>query len=265
MSKEKQQTETLADRIRERLDDLKKTARSASLEAGRGPDAIRSIFRAEVEGIKRSPRIDTIEAIAETLETTVYWLTEGKGPKERSENSEITKALRYAKSAFDRADTVSYGGESEAGAWREIELFADVGEKTIVAIPRDPRYPACDQYAIRIRGDSMDRAGIEDGMFALVADWIGYVDHYGEPAPGRAVIVERTRNSGHEIERTCKAWVPDRARRTVRLEPRSSNPKHETITVPTNHEATGEEIRIAGLVLSAARIFGNPLIGPDDS
>lgn len=71
----------LIDRINERLAAVGLRPRTASLRAGLGADAIRSIQR----GKSQSPRIDTLAKLAPVLETTLEYLSTGTGPAELSD------------------------------------------------------------------------------------------------------------------------------------------------------------------------------------
>lgn len=66
----------LAQRVRIRLDALGLSARGASIAAGLGPDAIRTIF----SGASREPRRSTILALAEVLRCTEEYLLDGADP-----------------------------------------------------------------------------------------------------------------------------------------------------------------------------------------
>jgi len=70
----------LIDRINERLAAVGLRPRTASLRAGLGADAIRSIQR----GKSQSPRTDTLAKLAPVLETTLEYLSTGSGPAELS-------------------------------------------------------------------------------------------------------------------------------------------------------------------------------------
>lgn len=68
----------LANRIKQRLDRLGKSERKASLEAGLSDSFLRNIR----EGKSLSPRIDTLEKIADVLKTHAQWLISGEGEEE---------------------------------------------------------------------------------------------------------------------------------------------------------------------------------------
>lgn len=66
---------TLASRIAERLAATGKTARGASLEAGLGPDAVRTIL----DGRSKSPRAENLGALAKVLGCDLARLIDGDG------------------------------------------------------------------------------------------------------------------------------------------------------------------------------------------
>jgi len=66
-------TDPLKKRIRDRLNDLGKSARSASLDAGLHPDTIRNVLRER----SKNPRGDSLVKLARALDTSVEWLVDG--------------------------------------------------------------------------------------------------------------------------------------------------------------------------------------------
>lgn len=68
-------SETLPDRIKERLKAVGKSAAAASVEAGQNSGFIGDIFK----GKARNPRSDTMAKLAAVLETTPEWLLLGDG------------------------------------------------------------------------------------------------------------------------------------------------------------------------------------------
>lgn len=116
---------------------------------------------------------------------------------------------------------------------------------------RQPDYARVRQYSYQVRGDSLNAAGIEDGMWIVAADYSDFIDTYGEVESGELVVVERTRFQGAEREMTVKEIRFYRDR--YELLPRSHNPVHKPIVVPHNHNASGDdiEVRIVGVLLTA--------------
>jgi SOS-response transcriptional repressor LexA len=148
-----------------------------------------------------------------------------------------------------------YGGTVEAGDWLTVDDFnQDLADNTVpMSVPRHPGYPQLEQVAWKVRGDSMDQAGILEGMWLVGASYADYVDKVGELDNGNFVVAERTRYQGAERELTVKEV--QFARRGMRLVPRSSNPKHKEFFVDLDPEADPdrETVRILGVVLWVGR------------
>lgn len=70
-------TETLADRVRQRLAALNLSGTAASLKASGGTS--RDIVKNILNGRSINPRADTLQGLADALETTVDWLLYGDG------------------------------------------------------------------------------------------------------------------------------------------------------------------------------------------
>ncbi|GEP06451.1 hypothetical protein MOX02_44890 [Methylobacterium oxalidis] len=235
----------IRERITERLKDLNKSMRAASLDAGMGDTAIRDLMRRPTD----SPTMETIEKLARALNTTAAWLAFEAGPKTLRVGGD---GLVNANRSFTLAKV---DGEVKAGAFLRAEAFDDdLGEA--ISAPRDPEYPFARQVAYRVRGDSMNEAKprpIRDGDFIICAAW---EDLGAEPRDGQLVVVQQTINSGQLRERSVKAirLHPDR----VEFVPMSSNPEHQPIVVPRNLDPDdGREVTILALV---RYVFDNQLI-----
>lgn len=148
-----------------------------------------------------------------------------------------------------------FGGHVQAGAWLGVDEYFQQDEAAALVpdfVVRVPRYAKVRQYAYQVHGDSVNRAGIDDGMWVVVADALDFIDHYGEIESGDLVVVERTRAQGAERELTIKEIRYYRDR--YELLPKSTNTSHQPIVVPHNHNADdGIEVRVVGVVLSATR------------
>ena len=146
---------------------------------------------------------------------------------------------------------VPYGGRVNAGYFLTIDEFnQDLGDHLVPAsVPRHPGYPQLPQTAWKVIGDSMDQAGFIEGMWAVAAPYLDYIDKIGELDNGNYVIVERRRFGGGEIERTVKEV--QFARRGMRLVPRSSNPDYKEFFIDLDDGADNdvEEVRIIAVVL----------------
>lgn len=227
----------IRERIRERLTDLKKSMRAASLDGGLGADGIRDLMRRPND----SPTMETIEKLAAGLNTTAAWLAFEAGPKTLRAGSSGGGAATGRAFNLVRVDSAV-----KAGAFLQMNAFDDdLGE--MITAPRDPDYPFARQVAYRVDGDSMDEAKprpIRDGDFIICVLWedIGL-----EPRAGQIVVVEQTINGGQLRERSVKALhpFPDH----VEFRPMSSNEKHEPIIVPLDASPDdGREVKILALV-----------------
>lgn len=145
----------------------------------------------------------------------------------------------------------AYGGKVSAGYFLALDEFNQDLEHFQVppSIPRHPGYPNLKQTAYLALGDSMNEAGIVEGMWVVAASYADWIDKIGELDNGNYVIVQRSRASGSELERTVKEV--QFARRGMRLIPRSSNPVHKAlfIDLDTDADPDTEEVSIIGVVL----------------
>ena len=241
---------TLAGRIERRLAAVDLSASAASEKAmGEGKrDAIRKIFDKARQGEEMNPRRDTLQKLAAVLKTTTAWLTEGAGPEEASD----ADGLLDGHGTPHIGPRPLFGGKVQAGAFLAVDEYfnqdPDQVPDYVVAVPQ---YNRVRQYAWRSIGDSMDQAGILDGMWVVGADAADYIDVYGDMESGDLVVVERTRFQGAERELTVKEVHFFRDR--YELRPVSSNPDHKPIVVPHDHSVDGDglEVKIIGVVLTA--------------
>lgn len=138
-------------------------------------------------------------------------------------------------------------GDVAAGLWMEAGLFEaeTVGESTLTG--GDRRFPLGLQYLLRIKGESMNRIA-RDGDLVLCLDFAGAGN---EIRSGDMVIVERSRDGGHTIERTAKRAV----RRTggIELHPESDDPRFQEPIIFDEYSEEASEVRILAKVLSVIR------------
>ena len=143
--------ETIADRIRQRLEATGKSAHAASIEAGGSPSLIPNILN----GRSSNPRIDTLKKIAVPLETTGEWLMDGgEGTGVHQLGDEVRPAavpppLRSEMPLDVPVLGTAAGGELGKGAF---QLSTDV-----VDYVRRPAglAGARDAYALYVEGESM--------------------------------------------------------------------------------------------------------------
>ena len=199
------------------------SGRELSKRAGLSENAVGMILKGEV----RSPRMDTLTSIfasvGEGLPTTL--IGSGGVAGETEEDLEVV-------------------GTVEAGVFRQRDELID--ETYTVAFPRDRRFPHAQQYAYRVRGDSMDRLGILDGGYIRV---INFEDSGLSLKPDMIVVVQRTVGDGALVELTCKQV--EHNGRAWRLCPRSNNPRHKVIEMAYEDDSTVEVIGVVTAAFTA--------------
>lgn len=182
-------------RINERLQQLGKTPRAASIEAGGGPDLIRNISR----GRSKAPRGKTLTGLAEVLGVSVEWLMTGSGAVAPPDQNIFAKnKLKVPLLSWVSAGTMA---------------FPDVSEETIGTVEETGLSPDGDWIALRVVGDSMDRISPPDSII--------FVDRKDKVLVPNACYVI----SNGDGEATYKRFRPN----PMRFEPVSTNPNHETI------------------------------------
>lgn len=238
---------TLAGRIERRIAELGTNPTAASVAATGKQDAIRKIFDKAKRHEPFSPRLSTLQGLARALKTSVAYLTDGEGPEHIDGDAQLSGTpLPHT------GRKLQYAGRVQAGAFIATDdYFNQDFEDVPDHVKPDPAFPNVRQYAWRSYGDSMNEAGILDGMWIVGADASDYYDVYGDIKTEDLVIVERTKHQGAERELTVKEIHYFRDR--YELRPVSSNTAHEAIIVKHDHDvdADGLEVRIIGVVLTA--------------
>lgn len=138
----------------------------------------------------------------------------------------------------DRANILDCLGVVEAGAFRRPDAPAYREASMFVA---DPRFRKEDQFALRVRGDSMNAAEypIRDGDMVKCLS----VKQSGiDPRPGDIVVVERVVNG--MVETSLKRAA--RVNGYWEFRPESTNPAHETLAPGKFEEET---ISVSAIVL----------------
>lgn len=132
-----------------------------------------------------------------------------------------------------------------AGTWMESDQAADEPLGWADILPR-PGIADGDQWAEIVVGDSFNMR-FPEGTILHVCSAFG-----AEPRKmhGKRVVVERVRDGGHLRERTVKEIVVTAAGE-VELWPRSFNPKWSEPIKWRAGLRDGDEVKIAGIVLSA--------------
>ncbi|CAM5656646.1 LexA repressor [Mycolicibacterium aubagnense] len=206
----------------------------------------------KIENDRSDPGMDRFQQIAGAL-----------GVKPADLFSEI-EGFREDGPAYDSAGSqalLQFAGEAQAGVWRDVNIYAN-DEAQIAAISPDPRYRKARQYVWQVLGDSMDKAGIADGMYVVGADYWEFSERYRPIETGDIVVVERLRFDGQERERTIKRY--QRIKGHVVLMPESSNPHHKPIHIPKDGIVEGEQIKIIAYVSGAFSLFGKAIYDLDE-
>lgn len=164
---------------------------------------------------------------------------------------EISKNAKVPERGGTPLKELPVAGVVEAGAFREVEMFAGTSERSI-PVPRHEDFPKAQQMAYEIKGDSMDLAGLVEGYYVSAVDYIDFVDVKGEPPNGTMVVVERC-DGGHLYEMTVKEL--HRAGRTYELRPKSSNPAHKPYFIKHTQTEDAPSIRIVAVVTGIHRFF----------
>ena len=217
-------------RIDHRIAILRTSRNKVLQEAGLKPDRIR-----DLEDAKTGPSVDIIIALAPVLQTTPEWLAFGVGEETPGEHAEEA-VLR-----------VVIKGEVAAGTWLEIDALQDepIGE---LPFAPDPNYPVEAQFALGVRGTSINRVARPGDMLLCLDLAITGI----EPVDGDLVIVERRRGQGAEKEVTAKRLY--RRRALIDLVPDSDDPRwRDPVTFDTSKPLDDIEIAIVAIVTGVYR------------
>lgn len=242
-------TETVADRIRERLALTGQTEHGASLKAGGSPSLIPNI----INGRSKNPRLDTLRKIAEALDTTAEWLSSGEpAPSQQASqppasmpaigasDAELVQ-LHALANVFQLPNTLPVLGTAlgsiiaegmEGFAFSPGDVAGYVRRPSLVANVREA-------YAVVVKGDSMARLH-NDGE-ARVANPLRH------PAPGDSVIIITSSNWEDDPGQAYIKILRRRTERSVFVE--QLNPAI-TIEIPTLY------VKSIHYVLTANEVLG---------
>ncbi len=173
------------------------------------------------EAGKAQPKSNTMQKAAVILDVGFDWLATGRG-----EESVLVDGLPLV-------------GEIAAGVWHEVGESQEMEFRRVPVAP-DPRYPREAQYALQIRGNSVNKVAA-DGTVVICVDMLAAGL---DPRDGDLVAVERKR--GSLVEATLKRVR--KGPKGLELWPESDDPAHqEKLTVqPAKGDA---EVTIKGLVI----------------
>jgi SOS-response transcriptional repressor LexA len=230
-------SEIMRERIRQRLEEMSLTANAASLQAG----IDRSILRKFLSGKVQELRDNNVRAVAKVLKRDPNWLRGEDVPPEAAGGDE-------GEGFVPNATDVRIVGIVEAGAFRPVDFNGvDLG---YAHNARDPNFADEDQFAFIVRGDQMDKAGIEDGDDIICVDPWDVAVQLGD---GDLIVLEVKISgpAGDVRELTVRQLVVHKDH--YEFAPRSSNGKHRSIDVPLDGDLMDGNIRILGVVTSIIR------------
>lgn len=138
-------------------------------------------------------------------------------------------------------DALDVRGDVAGGVWMEIDPYADAGNFEKANVVYSPRWPKSAQYALRVRGTSINRQA-RDGDYLRCID-LGIAGI--EPRDGDLVIVEQRRADGL---REVTAKVLRRNGAQTILEPDSDDPKWKPIVLDGENPVDGVEVAIIAVV-----------------
>lgn len=189
-------------------------------------------------------RVGTSHATIQRLETGKMQLTEEWATR-------IAKALSvqlpeiFGEIVPAAAQGLAVLGEVQAGVWREVEI-ADEPKYTPLPIGNDPRYSDKAQFALLVRGESMNRI-VRDGSYIVCVSW---AELGRQPRDNDLVVVERRRDG--LVETTLKRIrLQDQK---VVLHPDSDDPRWQTPII-LDGGLENDEIAITALVVGKYEAF----------
>lgn len=189
----------IAQRIAQRLRDLGKSERQASLEANLSDSFIRNIRL----GRSANPRIDTLKRLAVSLETNVGWLL-GVEKLDENNTEKSNAMLRKDIKLDNKANKIAVygnaiGGEDGAFELNGIKLYE-------VMCP--PKLSSCmGAYAIEVSGSSMSPR-YEEGEIA-------YIDPIHPVNRGDYVVVQIISEDGEDLHAYIKRYLFKTAKELV--------------------------------------------------
>lgn len=157
--------------------------------------------------------------------------------------------------AFERSaaavQSLEVAGEVAAGIWLEPDILDEPRFQPVAAIV-DPRFPRESQFALIVRGPSINRTAGDGATLLCVS-----IDSGVEVRDGDLVIVERTRDQGAMIETTAK--FIRRVAGGYELWPHSTDPRYQKpLFIADDASGEDEHVTIRAKVLSINSAPQNP-------
>jgi len=227
-------TETDGMEIHERLKEARERMFETAAEAATAMGVNYQTYAAHENG-SRGLRRDAAMRYAKFFNCSLEFLLTGR-------KSTYTRPdVRDSQAPVVDGDGMPVKGFVRAGIWQES--YAPENDMASLPISADARFPKHLQFALEIKGDSINRRA-KDGEFAVCVEWHGPVQ------PSEVVVVERRRAGLFEATiKVVEALDVD----AMRLAPDSDNPAHKPIVIRQTDVKDGEEIAIVGKVLGYYR------------
>ena len=194
----------MAARVKERLRELKLSARAASLRVGDNPDLIRNLLRTPADS---HPRTDTAAKAARALDWTIAQLMTGRDDIELlGDGSDVARLDRPVPPPASRVDMMELRGTAMGSIIREgVEGFNFEGTP-LGYVRRPPSLSAVrDAYALLVTGDSMvpmhnpgETRIVNPRRPTAPGDTVIAITKHWEEDPGEAyikILRRRTQNS----------------------------------------------------------------------
>lgn len=219
----------------QRIIELRKEKKLSRAELARRADVNYDALNKSERGEVEQPRGDFLARIAQALGTTEQFLRYG----DDTGGAQTKIAPRG----------LIVRGDVAAGLWLEADLFEGEKEERSNLAGGDKRYASEAQYLLRIRGESLNRIA-QNGDLILCVDYglAGF-----EIASGDLVVVERSRDGGHTLERTAKRIF--RHEEQIELRPESNDPRFQEPVIFDEHSDEASEVRIIAKILSVIRMI----------
>lgn len=226
---------SLADRIRERLEKVGKSASGASLEAGLSRSAIPDIL----SGSSTSPRLDTLLKLTKPLQCSIHYLV-SDDPETPAAESQESRFRDYSLETVIRDIESGVFRKDWPNDWNARRADAEAGKIAEYAVADDPRLPGRRVHLYRLADTSMGDAGLNYGDILHVAeDGDDQIDLF----PGQIVLLQRFLGDGGLSEFAVRE-VADGAG-GIDLQPRPSAGAFDAYTIPYTTFGSANAYRMA--------------------
>jgi transcriptional regulator with XRE-family HTH domain len=236
MNNQDQQLEKIANRIKDLRRGLKKNQAEFAEEIGvEQPTVSRwenGLVYPEPENLER------LAALANMTRVEFEWDSGNETP--------VTASQKQP----EDSKGVLISGEIAAGVWVEQSAIDEPAEYLTGFVP-DARYAHLRQFALLVRGDSMNEI-IRDGEYVICVDW---VDLGKVPETDDVVVVLRQRFGGQMRETTLKQIVVTTDGQ-IELWPRSNNPRFkDCVKLCAEDEEDGTTTEIIGFAIQKTSLL----------